>query len=339
MTFVPRMPCQPKEIQKELEQGLFWPLYWIYGQESMKTRELLKRIKAAVLGSGKQSALLGLAEDVLDGSEVESQSVVESAQTLSFGGGVKLVIVKEAHLIRNPEVLGSLFGKRAKLSELTSVCVCIAKELDGRKKFTKQLLEGAAVVSCEPVLEADREAWIQYLLKRRGLQLPGDLIAQLSSLDPWSLDLVDQELEKYSLYNQAEVLGGTFGAVGASGELEPVFLCSFFERKKAKCLPMVEEFANIPGDSLKILGTLAWHVRQIAQILYEKNASIQGTASVRHFKINTYALSRIQPWLSHWTLDEILMLQEDLQQMDFFIKQSSLLEIGIWAELVHRYGR
>ena len=36
---------EPKVIQKELEQGVLWPVYWLYGQERMKSRELFKRIR------------------------------------------------------------------------------------------------------------------------------------------------------------------------------------------------------------------------------------------------------------------------------------------------------
>ena len=33
---------EPKTVQRELDQGQLWPVYWLYGGEAMKARELLK---------------------------------------------------------------------------------------------------------------------------------------------------------------------------------------------------------------------------------------------------------------------------------------------------------
>ena len=33
---------EAKQVQKELDEGWLWPVYWIYGPEGMKARELLK---------------------------------------------------------------------------------------------------------------------------------------------------------------------------------------------------------------------------------------------------------------------------------------------------------
>src|SRR5579859_2392279 len=192
---------EPKAVQKELEQGLLWPAYWIYGHEQMKARELLKRIRKAVLGdgAGKDAGIFSMSEETIDGSATSASTILDSALTCSLGGGLKFVVVKEAHAIKDAEELQPLFGARAPKAELSAVCVFLSKDLDARKKFSKVLLEKTAVVACEEVAEAEREAWISYLAKRRGLALPASLFAQIAALDPWTLDIVDQELEKYSL--------------------------------------------------------------------------------------------------------------------------------------------
>ena len=58
-----------KTVQTELEKGQIWPLYWLYGPERMKSRELLKRIRIVLFGN--EAVAPGWSEETFDGSEAE----------------------------------------------------------------------------------------------------------------------------------------------------------------------------------------------------------------------------------------------------------------------------
>ncbi|MGE0615161.1 MAG: DNA polymerase III subunit delta [Bacteriovoracia bacterium] len=333
---------EPKVIQKELESGQFWPVYWLYGPERMKSGELLKRIRKSVYPDetdGRQS----LSVDLIDGAETDGGSIVDSANTLTLGGSTRLIIVRDAQAIDEPEALGSLLGPRAPLDQLPSICVFLANNLDMRTKFSKVLLEKAAVVSCEEVADADREAWVQYLMKRRNLQLApavaGELVARLRALDPWSLELIDQELEKASLWLMNEAGDGDAEQVGAalqqnlkaeSGDAEH-FLAYFFSRQYEGAMKAIQNFANQPEESLPLLGLLAWNVRQLALLVEDRR---RGT---RNAKLNPYVADRFNAWVRHWPIEDVLELQTRLADLDFSFKQTPRLPLGLWGDLVVRF--
>jgi len=318
-----------KAVQRELEQGVLWPFYWVYGPEKLKSRELLKRIRTAVLGSDAEGASgWGWGEEILEGTEVDSAHVVDAARSLSLGQSVRLVIVRDAHALKNPEQLSELFGPAQKLSELTSVCVCLSKDLDARKKFSKTLIDKAAVIPCEEVVEAQRESWIQYLAKRRNMDLNAAIVTKLYALDPWSLDIVEQELEKYSIAGlTSEVILEDPAAFGGADH----FLEKFFRRDLQAALPEVSRFAESPEDSLPLLGLLGWNVRQLAILLSDQ---VNGT---RYSKLNPYVVERFRKWSGKWTLREVLELQKDLSEIDWSMKQTPLLPLGLWGRLVGKY--
>jgi DNA polymerase III subunit delta len=325
---------EPKQVQKELEQGQLWPVYWLYGHERMKSRELLKRIRSTALGETPSAFC---PESQLEGADTEAAAIVDSAQSPSLGGGLHLIVVRDAHLVKDQELLAPLLGPKAPVAELGSVVVFLSKDLDGRKKFSKQLTEKAAVVPCEEVPEGEREAWIQYLCKRRGVELSGERIAGLATLDPWSLDIIDQELEKVSLFQWSgsaseEVLlqgGATFGALGGAD----TFIECFFARDLKSALARVEAFADQPDESLPLLGLLAWNVRQLALIISDRE---HGT---RNAKINPYLAERFGRWAKRWSLAEVEKLQAGLMEIDFGFKQTPLAPLGLWSGLVQRYCR
>ena len=334
---------EAKQVQKELDEGWLWPVYWIYGPEGMKARELLKRIRVAVLGAEAAEApaatgggLFGLSEEKLDAGEVDGAGVVDIAQSLAFGGGTRLVIVRDAHALKGSEALEALFGKRAKKEELASVCVLLAKDLDGRKKFSKTLVEHAAVIACEEVPEADREAWVNYLAKRRGLALSPAQIAGLVTLDPWTLDIADQELEKLSLIGsdaEGDDAGTALGASVSGASASDRFLDAFFRRSAADALPFAARLADHPDEALPLLGLLAWNTRQLSIVVADREKA------TRHAKLNPYVAGRLQGWARGWTLADCLSLQEELARLDFSFKQTPLPPLGLWAELIGRFAR
>jgi DNA polymerase III delta subunit len=321
---------EPKAIQKELEQNLLWPVYWIYGGERMKARELLKRIRRVVVGETAAPSGQSLGEESFDASECDSGAILDAAQSPSLLGGARFIVIRDAHALTSPEALEPLFGPRSPKEELTSVCVFLSKDLDGRKKFSKTLLEKAAVVPCEEVQEHEREPWIQYLAKLRGVTLSPAHVLQLSILDPWTLEIVDQELEKYVVSGSDEEAFLKESQLQGGGD---AFVEVFFRRNLRAALERVESFADQPDESLPLLGLLAWNARHLGLVISERERKT-GT-----LKLNPYVAERMQNWARLWSLDEVVALQEELAEVDFGFKQTPLIPLGLWGSLVMRFCR
>jgi DNA polymerase III delta subunit len=327
---------EPKTVQRELEQNQLWPVYWLYGTEKMKSRELLKRIRQTALPTQSGEALFGMAEETLDGGEADASSVVEAAQSPSLGsmlggGGLRLIVIRDAHALKNAEQLSVLMGEKKNRDELSSVCVFLSKDFDQRKKLSKILLDKAAVVPCDDVAENEREAWVGYLSKRRGITLSNEFALLLTSMDPWSLDIVDQELEKFTL--DPDPSGDTFLGGLAPGTGSDAFLDAFFSRDLKRAILTVENFADSLEEALPLLGLFAWNVRHLALVLADQKA---GTRVV---KLNPYAADKIRAWSRNWSLDEARELQSKLAELDFGLKQTPLLPVGLWSDLVIRFTK
>jgi DNA polymerase III delta subunit len=317
---------EPRAVQRELEQGRLWPVYWLFGHERMKSRELLKRIRKTALGSGDGAVLLGMAEETFDATEIDSGTILDAALSPSLGGGVRLIVVRDAHALKNPETLDSLFGPSASREEIPSVCVFVSKDLDGRKKFSKTLLEKAAVVPCEEVAEGDREEWILYLARSRKLEPSPELVAQLTTLDPWNLDIIDQEFEKLSLAGDEEALLCGGGPLGGG----PAFVEAFLSRDIRSAMERVGKLAD-SDESFALLGLLGWNVRQLALVV--------GSGGREQIKLPPAFADRFRRWRKMWELREVLELQARLADLDFKAKQTPLSPLGLWSSLVSAFCR
>ncbi|MFZ9596368.1 MAG: DNA polymerase III subunit delta [Bdellovibrionia bacterium] len=326
-----------KAFYRELDQGLLWPIYWIYGPEKFKIRQALQRIKKQVFPSSGDSALAGrsglLAEVQLQGSGVTGEGIFDELSHLSLMGGVRLVVVQEAHAVKNLEGISEVFSQDLKprlVSELQSVCVLLAKDLDGRKKFSKVLLEKAAVLECSDLVEEEKESWIRTLAKEKKVELSADLVMRLSALEPWTLDLVDQELEKFSVSgaNPEVILDG----LGRSGGAE-FFVDQFFQRNLAETLSQVQYFSKAPEEALPLLGLLNWNVKQLALLVSDRQNK------TRYHRVSPFLEERFRKWSPNWSLAELMELQTELAELDFNLKQTPLLPTGLWSGLLLRFCR
>ena len=317
-----------KAIQKELEQGKIWPVYWLHGPEAWKAREVLQWIRRVVLDP--PSGLWGMSEETFEAGEVDANTLLEAAQSLSFGATTRFIVVRDAHLLKEMDPLSVLFGSPQKKADLPCVCVFLSKELDGRKKFSKQILEKAAVIPCEEIGESNRETWILYLAKRKGLELPSDFIPTLLSLDPWSLDRIEQELEKWMVAGMdRDVICENLNSLGDPQD----FVNAFFMRDLKVAFPQVSFFASQVDTSLPLLGLLGWHLRQLT--VYTANQK-QIPSTV---KSNPYLAEKLKRWSEKWQLSELLKLQTELAHLDFSLKQSAASPLGLWSSVVVEFCR
>ena len=321
---------EAKLIQKELESGQLWPVYWLYGHEKMKSRELLRRIRRTVLGPEEADAAgPSLSEESLDAAEVSSSQIVDAVQSLSFGMGPRFVVVRDAHLLKDTEALGALFGDRAPRESHTGICVLLSNDLDGRKKFSKLLVEKAAVVPCEDIPETDRASWIAYLSKRKDLVLEEDTSRALSLLDPWSLDIVDRELEKIGIGRTIGLKDTDLIAGGGTGDVRSEqFVDALLGKNREQASLVAASFSGSPEVSIPLLGLLAWNVRQLAVALADRESG------GRSFRPNPYLAERLRRWGSLWKLQDVLRLQRAIEDLDFETKQTPKLPAGSWETLV-----
>lgn len=284
---------EPKQMQQELAAKRIWTVNWLVGTELMKARELAKRIQKALHGEQKSSFL----ETHLDGESCSAAEILDAAQSVPLGGGTPIVFVKRAEKLKDPEALEVLAEKPSATPPF--VVVLFASALDGRKKSTKTIVNSFAVVNCEAVAEAERGAWVNYLAKARGMQLPTEVSHALAALDPWTLDRVDLELARLALLPPDSI---SVEALYAADPHRLIQALLHGDRSGAE-----REIATLDtstDSTLQTLGLLSWHLRQLT----------------------------LKP-SGRWTLESLEAAGREVQEFDRAVKQTSKLPRALWSTL------
>jgi DNA polymerase III delta subunit len=250
-------------------------------------------------------------------------------------GGIKLLVVRNADEMKQLDPLVGFLKALPStdpvpVSELSNVTVFVSKGFDGRKKASKTIQELAVTTPCEEVEEQDREAWIDYLSKRRGLTLQPAERLLLRGLDPWSLEIVDQELSKLELVANEESLRSQVLLSGVDSHARDQFIDAIFSRDQARALKWVHLFSEEMEVQLPILGLICWNLRHLKLLILE-----QETRSRSPEKRNPYLMKNLERWRRHWTLGSIQKLEEQFFQIDFSLKNTRLTGRGLWTVMIN----
>lgn len=345
-----------KQIYAELDQGRVRGLYWLHGEERMKARELYRRVLRCLHHANSPSPKNGsefneggLRSEAVEqitfeaGVQGDASALLDEYHALSLLSTVRLIRLRDAHLIKHPElIIQAIQHEHREAKEVQGVIVAFAKDLDARKKSSKLLLERAAVIACEAVPEQDREAWISLLAKRKGLEFSPRLVAQLRLLEPWSLDIVEQEIEKMLIAKSLSPDGGgsarkvldledvSLGGVLAGSAGTEAFLEAFFSRQLSQALLRLEPLINDVQEALPLLGLLSWNVRQLLVLKQNQQASGAG-------RLNSFVAQRLHRWRAHWSVEDLIDLSHELYELDWQTKQVSTWIPGAWSLCVQRF--
>lgn len=316
---------EPKLIQKELDQGKVRPAYYLFGPERMKARELLKRIQKTVLGDDVPN---DFNFERWEGSEVGAETVLDSIQSFSLMGGTKLVLVRNADELDRLELLADhLKGAAPEVDG--SVLVLMARSFDGRKKVFKAIEAGAVVVECASVADEDREPWIDYLAKRREVRLSAEERLALAGLDPWSLELVDQEIAKLELVGDDAGLRAESLLSGVDVHAKDEFIEGILSRNRSLALKHVHLFHQDMDVQLPILGLIAWNFRQLKCFWMEKHTRARSGE-----RRNPYLQAKLDRWVKVWNQEHLHEFEQELFDLDFALKNTRATGEGLWAQLI-----
>ncbi len=304
---------EAKQIQAELKRQKVWPVYCFYGPEAMKRRELMKRIHQQLNPNSMNRYRF-------EASDVTPESIVDQVNSLSLIAGCQWIEVHGAEQWKEASALETLMGPAQSADHLDSILILVAKDLDKRKRFSKILLERAAVVPCEAIADHEKEAWIQYLASRRNQTLPASQVLDLASRDPWSLEIIDQELEKLSLFDHK----GSIADLSESFDPQE-WIHWFLTKKKQACLSTLNAFVRDPEAALPFLGLLSWNLKQLLLMQSDPKA-----------KISRFAKKKLEGSLRDWPVTRLQATQRCLLELDRSLKQDRIDPLGAWSSFLHQ---
>jgi len=182
-----------EQLIADLQNKIYKPIYLLTGEESYYIDKVLDFIEENILDEAEKSFNM----TVVYGKDTDSRTVDSAAKRFPMMSNYQLVIVKEAHEMKDIENLAFYAEKPLKSTIL--VIVYKYKALDKRKKLYK-LIEKSGVIFESPKLYDNKiPAWITSYLAEKKLSIRPEASVMLSEFLGTDLGKIANELNKLAI--------------------------------------------------------------------------------------------------------------------------------------------
>ncbi|MFC2113786.1 DNA polymerase III subunit delta [Bacteroidota bacterium] len=181
-----------EEIQRDLKNKEFAPVYFLYGEEPYYIDAISDYIQDFVLSESERA----FNQTVIYGKESSTGNILEHAMRFPMMAQYNVIILKEAQEIKNLDEFTSYF-KQPNPSTIVVFC-CKRTKLDKRTVIYKTLKDSeyCLVMESPKVQDYKITGWIESIVKSKDFKITNKASALLSEYLGNDLSKITNEIEK-----------------------------------------------------------------------------------------------------------------------------------------------
>jgi DNA polymerase-3 subunit delta len=319
---------EPGALLKSINRGVLAPVYLFYGTEKLLMDNYLEKLKAKLL----PPELEAFNFDKVDGEKVSIGQIIDLANTLPVLAEKRVTFVDNAVFFATSKNAENKYNEDPLLKYLanpnTSCCLIfrIIGKADKRKKIYKAVEERGQTVEFTGLTGENLEHWVAAFLKERGKTLDKAAFNTLALLAGEGLEVLQNELEKLSLYSQdASVitLEMVQDIVTKNTEINVFNLIdNIAEKKGQKALELLETSLIMGEVPMKLISLL---IRQYRLILAAKDMVSQGFSEKQireKLSIQPFVLKKVLMQGRRFSDEQLVNALEKLLETEFLLKSS-----------------
>ena len=256
----------PEQAVREARSGEFRPAYLLLGEESYLARAALRALRESVV----QGPTAAFNEDRFHAGEVAVEAALAAARTLPMMAPRRFVSLQgvERWEARGSGALDAL-AEYVSAPSPTTVLVLVAEKLHGQRRLVTLAKKGGFLVDCTARDRRELPVFVRDAARERGHDIASDVAQLLVELSNTDLGSLVDAVERLSLYvgpgaaidedAVAEVVarvrqGTVWQLVDALGRADP-----------GAALAAFDSAFDAREGGLRLLGGIAWSVRQLAK--------------------------------------------------------------------------
>ena len=282
----------PDNLILKISKGQTEPFYFLYGPETFYQTEVIQAlIKKWITEDNRDFNL-----ETFDARESTVNHWLGSARTLSFLGGIKLVVVRNLHeAIPKDQDAQTLIDYAQ--SPIPEACVVItADKVDRKRKLFKTLTGLKTAVACEAPKENELASWLRKRAGETGYSLSPDA---------------------------ARFLVNRVGA-------RPGILAKELE----KTLRLLNNQIDHGEEPIKILGTIAWQLRMIWQVKHYQQKNLPSGQIAKAMGANPYIVEKALQHTRRFSTQQLRSGYLELVNADRSLKSTTKDPMAVMQTLI-----
>lgn len=254
-----------KELEQDIKNHAFHPVYLLYGEEAYLIKEYRNQLKKALLEDGEE-----MNYSYVSGKHLDFAEIRDSGSTLPFFSEYRLLLFEETGLFHSSNEMADVLKEFPE----STIVVFVEKEVDKRNKLYKYVKQHGVVVEIGAMNEKEIKRFIAEKLSQSGKKIrESTALYFLEQVDSSLFSLVN-ELEKLIAYTagREEVTKEDIDAiccVQAEGKMFRM-LDAVANGEKKKMIHFYRELLAVRESPIVILRLLVRHCNILLQVKMEE---------------------------------------------------------------------
>jgi DNA polymerase-3 subunit delta len=309
-------------------------IIFIYGADAYRSTQKLEELKAKF---SREVDSTGMNLITLDGAKLKFEEFNQQVKASPFLARKRMIIIK--NLIsenKSKEIqkeIVSLLDEEWKNKEDDNILIfwenISAPKTESKNALWKRLAKEKFAQEFQPLKPTQLNSWIEKEVKGRGGQIEKSAIAMLGAIVGNDLWQMSNEIEK--LMNFAK------GKAISSKDVENLVKAKFDDnvfnlvdalgnKNKKLALKLMSDQFSLGSNVLELLGMLIWQFRILLLIkdLQQEKPNLSQTEAAKKLGIHPFVALKSLDRARNFTLEQLKNIYNQLLEMDFKIKTSSV---------------
>lgn len=325
----------PELAAREAREGALRPVYLVVGEERYLVDEVVGALREAALSGG----VAGFNEDKFTAGEASIESVVGAATTAPMMSPRRLVLVRALERWEPKKDAPKEGAKSAKdvapldrLAEYaaapvpSTVLVLVATKLNMQRRVVAAAKKGGYLVTCDPVPRRDLPGWVEGAARKRGHAISPDLADLVAEMCGPELSTIDDALERLSLYVGPAHPFREADIAAVLTRVRPGTVWQLIDhlgaRQAGPALAALNEVLDPRDGGLRLLGTVAWSVRQLLKLDAGLRAGLDPATAAQQAGIAPFKVRQSQQTLKRVPASTLARWVRVLAETDLALKGS-----------------
>ncbi len=317
------------EFNLSLKNQKIYPLYFLFGDESFLLDEAVESLTKILLSEN----LKDFNFSSFYATDVEVQNLRDAIETLPVMAPRRVVILKEAHELKDKEWEELLPLIESPVESTT--WICIAQKADKRKKFLKAFLNHGAVSEFKRPFENQIPQWITAIARKYNLKIDSEASQVLHQLVGNDLAEINSELKKLSQFlgERNQVLVDDVLEAVSHVRINSIFeLTDAIGRNdRSYALVCLANLIENGGNEVAILSLISRHFRILKLVAEGLSEQISGQRLSQRAGVSPYFLKQYMEQVKFWQNGKLEATFRALLDTDRALKASPVAS-HIWLE-------
>ncbi len=305
-----------KALQKEFQNGLSHPLYFVWSEESCFLDDVLPKFVEVVIASNP----MDFNYDVFD-SSTDIHEIIDTVSTLPFMAPRRLVVLKDFHQIpaAGVKLMMPYFNEPA-----DSTCMVILSQKAPKKSLKVNWKDFSMNIK-----DYEIPSWLKQFALKKGMKLTNDAVDNLIEYVGYELGLLIMEIEKLALSEKSTVTGKDIIASTSMMRKYSTFdlVDSLIAGQKTRAFRILKTIVGgNPYHAPVVLGTLNWHYKQFYSLWQNKGR--------RPMKMREKTYRALMKYLPSFNEGDFFNIFKGLHEADIGIKTSGRPELVLEVLLI-----